>query len=148
VSLQIFVVEDDEVYSHMLDFRLKQSGFDKVSVFKSGEDCIDHIGEKPNLILLDFSLTGLNGLDTLNLIKKKSPKSEVIVLTGLENEKVAKECKEAGALDFLSKQDESLNRIIDYAGNLSKKNDSKSRLIIIGVVVVIVLLALVLSQIL
>jgi len=147
VSIKIFIVEDDEVYSHMLDFKLKKTGFEKVTIFNSGEDCIDHIGEKPNLVLLDFSLKGLNGLDTLNQIKKKSPKSKVIVLTGLENEKVVKECKDAGALDFLSKQDESLDRIIDFAGKLSKKKDSKIRIGIIGAIVVIVLLALILSQI-
>ena len=147
MSLKIFIVEDDEVYSHMLDFQLKKSGFERVTVFNSGEDCIDHIAEKPNLLLLDFSLTGLNGLDTLHMIKKKSPKTEVIVLTGLDNEKVAKECKEAGALDFLSKQDESLNRIIDYATKLSTKKESKSRISIILLIIVIALLALVLSQI-
>ena len=115
-------------------------------MFHSGEDCIDHIGEQPNLVLLDFSLTGLNGLDTLNQIKKKSPKSEVIVLTGLENEKVANECKEAGAIDFLYKEDESLNIIIDYARKQSNKNDSKSRFKLVMALVVVILLLLILSQ--
>jgi CheY-like chemotaxis protein len=146
VSLKIFIVEDNEVYSQMLDYKLKESGLDDVTVFNSGEDCLSHISEKPNLVLLDFSLKGLNGLDTLNQIKKDSPKSEVIVLTGLENKKVAEQCRDAGAIEFLSKEDESISRILNYAKKSSKRNASKRRMTILLAIIVLVVLAIVLSQ--
>ena len=73
MGLKIFIIEDDPTYSQVLSFRLKNSGFDDITSFESGEGSLAEMKQKPNLVLLDFSLQGLNGFDTLQHIKKSSP---------------------------------------------------------------------------
>ena len=138
--MRIFVVEDDEAYSKMLKFRLHQSGFANLRVHNSGEECLEEIHKKPHLVLLDFSLVGLNGLDTLRQIKKKSKKSEVIVLTGLKSEKVAQECFDAGAKDYLQKEENSIVRIINYAKRRNREINARRATITIFVITLIVAL--------
>lgn len=140
MGLKIFIIEDDPTYSKILSFRLKNDGHKELILYDSGESSLQHIREKPDLVLLDFSLKGLNGLDTLLQIKKESPKSEVIVLTGLDSQKVADECKNAGALEFLNKEEESILKILELAKDLEKKKSKSANRLVLGVLVAVVLI--------
>ena len=146
MSIKIFIVEDSEVYSRMVEYKLRDAGFDDVSIFESGEACLRKMTEKPTLVLLDFSLKGLNGLDTLNLINTESPKTNTIILTGLKNEKVAQQCIAAGALDFLPKEEESLVKILNYVKKFSKKSNSKRQVTIAFTLILLLVIAFIVSQ--
>ena len=84
-TARIFIVEDDPAYSKVLEHHLKIKGYSNLKIFNRGEDCIEHLDEQPNAILLDFSLEGLNGLDTLREIRRIKSKVPVAILTALES---------------------------------------------------------------
>ncbi|MDO9374848.1 MAG: response regulator, partial [Ferruginibacter sp.] len=70
----IFCVDDDDLFRKAFEIEfMKDKGFDLVS-FSSGEKCLENLSLKPDLVVLDYFLDGLdktamNGLKTLDAIK-------------------------------------------------------------------------------
>ena len=64
-QLKVFVVEDNELYSLMIDHKLKDIGNYHITTFTSGEDCLKNLYLEPDVIILDYYLTGMTGLETL-----------------------------------------------------------------------------------
>lgn len=106
-----FIVDDDPSFVKILENQLDQFKFTPYQTYLSGEECLANIGVKPRLVLLDFSLGGLNGLDVLKNIKKKSPKTDVIMLTAVEDELVRQKCMEAGASNYILKDPDGIERL-------------------------------------
>lgn len=84
---------------------------------------------KPDLILLDWQMPRQGGLETLKIIKKNKAFSElpIIIITGLQDEKVLEEAFDYGSLDFLNKpvsKIELMARVL----NAIKLNDATSAL--------------------
>ena len=110
---RVFIVDDDPVFAQIMEHSFAAQNVTNVAVIDSGEECLRQLRTKPKLILLDFTLGGLNGLDVLMQIKEKSPTTEVIILTALNDESVKIKCLEAGASDFINKDEEGLNKLRD-----------------------------------
>jgi len=106
--LKAFIVDDDPLFVKLLENELDNADFTPYNTYLSGEDCIANIGLKPKIVLLDFSLGGLNGLDVLRIIKEKSPKTDVIMLTAVEDKMVEEKCLEAGASNYINKDPNGL----------------------------------------
>ena len=62
---RIFVVDDDQNYARMLSYRLDKNPDYSVKVFNSGEDVIKNLSDKPDLILLDIMMPGVDGITVL-----------------------------------------------------------------------------------
>ena len=100
----IFIVEDNEIYSMMLDYILSKDSMYRFVSFKSGEECIKNLYLRPDVIILDYGLPGMNGYETLLEIKKYDPAIHVVMLTTHREPGLEKKLLEAGADDFVQKQ--------------------------------------------
>jgi len=75
--------------------------------------------EQPDLVLLDVNMPHLDGLQTLNRLRKAYPDANVVMLTSLTNRQTVEECLRLGAIDYIRKdtpKDElaaQLQRIIE-----------------------------------
>ncbi len=89
-------------------------GFDADEA-SNGHEVLEKIRERDyDLILLDISMPGLNGLDTLKQIKAENPKLPVLILTMHPEEQYALRALKAGASGYLTKEsvpDELMNAI-------------------------------------
>ena len=132
----IFIIEDDPVYSKVINLMLSKNGYSNVHSFSSGEEAIKSLSLNPHFIILDFSLGGLNGLDILKMIKKKNPSSKVIILTSVTNEELAERCIEFGAMHYLEKNDASIQLILDLLSKTGKKLKRKFRTVIMVSIVI------------
>ena len=106
-----FIVDDDPTFVKILENALTKADFTPFESYGSGEECLANLGLKPRIILLDFSLGGLNGLDVLKSIKQKSPKTDVIMLTAVEDDMVKQKCFEAGASNYINKDPDGIERL-------------------------------------
>ena len=106
-----FIVDDDPTFVKILEDQLEKAGLTPYESYESGEECLANISLKPKIILLDFTLGGLNGLDVLITIKKKSPRTNVIMLTAVEDEMVKQKCFEAGASNYINKDPDGIERL-------------------------------------
>lgn len=128
-NLKVFLVEDDELYSMVLAQKLKVIGSFFVSTFETGEAAIENLEEgRPDIIILDYSLPGINGLETLIEMKKIDQDSKVIFLSGVDDEATIKACLDAGAYEFIKKDKDvavkvytSIVRIMEEAEKKKKK---------------------------
>jgi two-component system OmpR family response regulator len=123
----VFVVDDDIVFLTMLEEELKKFLPNaKVLSFKSGEACLENIQLNPFLILLDYNLAGedrdsINGIRTLKEIKKLSPDTEVLMLSGIDDLKVVVSCMKYGAFDYIIKGENALSSVRSKIGHVVRK---------------------------
>jgi DNA-binding NtrC family response regulator len=104
-QIKIYIVEDNFMYSFVLEEMLKEHGVFKVTSFASAEECIEILDNNPDLIILDYNLEGMNGLDAFKIIHAKKPKIPVIILSGQSDVQVTADLLKMGAFDYIEKKD-------------------------------------------
>ena len=78
----------------------------------SGPDAVEQVQLlKPDIVILDLSLPGLNGLDATRQILKSSPLTQVLVLTMHDSEELAQQVLRAGARGYVLKSDADQNLV-------------------------------------
>src|SRR6187551_1084998 len=83
--INILLVEDEALLREGLKSLLLQEPFVKnITEAGTSSEFLSAIAEPPDLILLDIRLKGTNGLELLEVLKKKKLESKVIAVTGLE----------------------------------------------------------------
>lgn len=101
----ILVVDDDTSNLKMANRILSGENL-RVSCLKSGEDATKFLQEnRPDLILLDIHMPGMNGFDTIVAIRENKETADipVIFLTADDDSNTEKKGLEAGAMDFIKK---------------------------------------------
>jgi len=98
---RILIVEDEDKLRRILELQLIDSGFDAVKA-ASAEEALPLI-DRTDLVLTDFKLPGMSGLEMLQLIKRQNTQIPVIVMTAFGTIENAVEAMKAGASDFLLK---------------------------------------------
>ena len=101
----ILIVEDEKDIARMLEYNLKKEGFRTLAA-RNGESAVDNAGkERPDLILLDLMLPGMDGLEVCKALKndKKASAIPVIMLTAKSQESDKVIGLELGADDYITK---------------------------------------------
>ena len=102
---KILIIEDNEMNRDMLARRLRRKGYD-VAIAVDGETGIDMAArEKPDLILMDMSLPGINGWEATRKLKSQ-PDTAVIPVVALTAHAMAgdrEKALEAGCDDYETK---------------------------------------------
>ena len=100
---KLLVVDDERMILELTSVVLTSRGFD-VSVVDNALDAYEMIErEKPALVLLDYMMPRVNGLDALREIRERFPETYVIMFTGKGSEEVAVELMKSGASDYVLK---------------------------------------------
>src|SRR6218665_1738071 len=120
--IKIFVVEDDPAYTKFLKYVLGLNPDIEASFFTSGKDCIDQLHLQPSVITLDYSLPDMPGEKVLRQIKEFNPDISVIVISAQEKIGTAVELLKAGAFDYITKDEEAKDRILNSINNARNKN--------------------------
>ncbi|MGZ3899374.1 MAG: response regulator [Bacteroidia bacterium] len=124
--IPIFVVENDNIFVKMLDYIFSKDIVFKFYDFKSEEDCIENLDLKPDVIILDHALSGaMNDSEAIRRVKKKNSRIYIIVLLESRDEKLASKLLNAGASDYVFKEDgiEEINKKLELY--LSQKKVKK-----------------------
>ncbi len=103
MSYAVLVIEDEELLGKNIRLYLERQGHD-VRLASSAEAGLEMIEEfRPEAIVLDFNLPGMDGLEALGRIRRKDPDAVVVMMTGHGNEQIAVEAMKGGAYDYLTK---------------------------------------------
>lgn len=120
--IKIFVVEDDAAYSKFLKYVLNLNPDFETEFFSTGKDCIDNLYKKPAVITLDYSLPDLPGEKVLKAIREFNPDISVIIISAQEKIGTAVELLKSGAFDYISKDEEAKDRILNSIKNARNKS--------------------------
>ncbi len=118
----IFVVEDNRVYNKLIVSYLKSNKFSNVMPFYSGEDTINNLYRNPDIIIQDFLLDGMNGIDVLKKAKEQNPNIEFIFLSGQDNIDVAINTMKYGAYDYIVKDQMALKKMVAKINKIQSVN--------------------------
>jgi two-component system nitrate/nitrite response regulator NarL len=111
---RILIVDDHPLTRDALAGLLAHNGFDVVGQAGSGEEAIDQARElHPDLVLLDLSMPGMDGLAALPKLRDAAPDAEIVVLTASEDESNLLGAIRAGAAGYLLKS-EPPERIVAF----------------------------------
>jgi DNA-binding NarL/FixJ family response regulator len=126
-GIRIIIIEDDETirigYTYLLN---KQPGFTVINSYASAEAALKNIEQDAaDVFLLDISLTGMSGIDALDEIKKRCPRSYIIMLTVYEDPDMVFKTLSKGASGYLTKNSpiqktiEAIREVIKGGGPMS-----------------------------
>ncbi len=102
-KVKVLIADDEESIRNMLSRFISSIGFlpltaengiEAVNIFKK---------EFPQIVLLDIYMPLKNGIETLGEIIDISPQTSIFMITGNEEEELARECLKKGAFDYISK---------------------------------------------
>ncbi len=117
----IYVVDDDAALNAMICKHLQSKGFKSTKGLMSGEELLEAIDSSDEAIVVqDFNLAGMNGLETLKKAKMKSPKTEFVFLSGQSSIEIAVEAIKNGAFDYIIKDNFAKDNVTTKINNLLK----------------------------
>jgi two-component system NtrC family response regulator len=127
-KLDILVVEDGKSQREMLRDFLESEGH-AVMEAADGEEGLKHVRNHHfDLLLLDYKMPGMSGMDVLKAVKTLNPEIDVVIITAHGTIETAVEAMKAGALDYIMKPlefDELLIQIerVSERQNLIRENE-------------------------
>ena len=103
-AIEVLLVDDEMEFAETLAERLRLRSFE-VTVTSRADEALTAIdsGLRPDVVLLDIKMPGLDGLDALAEIKARDPEIEAILLTGHGAAASSIEGMKRGAFDYLMK---------------------------------------------
>src|SRR5450759_4310849 len=118
MSIKVMIVDDHNLVREGLKAVFDQGDeIDVVGEAGSGEEAIEMVNKvKPDVILMDISMPGMNGIQATKLIRDAHPDAKIVILTMLDQEGYVYEAIKAGATAQLLKEFVSLaqNKAKDY----------------------------------
>ena len=128
---KIFLVDDHKLFRESLAFVISQmNGFEVVGEASNGYEFLEAVGTlEVDIVLMDISMPGLDGIATTNLALAKQPDLKIIVLTMFSDEENYYKAIQTGASGYILKEsgkdelDIALHAVISnetYFTNLSE----------------------------
>jgi len=114
----IFIVEDNTIYNKLIASYLRSNKFSRIESFLSGEECLENLYKRPDIVIQDYLLNGISGIDVLKETKKSNPNTEFIFLSGQDNLNIAVNTIKYGAYDYVVKDRYALKKLIDNINNI------------------------------
>lgn len=132
-KIKLFLVDDDAVFLKSLEIQFLDHADFEIETFPTGEKCLDNIKDKPDVVILDFHLNGIdktaiNGLQTLDEIKKVDETIPVIILSSQDKIDVAVQCIHHNAFDYVVKSETAFMRLQKIISSIFEMKQMKKEL--------------------
>jgi len=109
----IFVVEDNNIYKQLVVSYLKTHKLTNVESFLTGQEALNNMHKNPDIVIQDYFLDGMTGIEVLIKAKKINPKVEFIFLSGNENLDIAVNTMKYGAYNYIVKDQMALQKLVE-----------------------------------
>ncbi|WP_185290525.1 response regulator [Chryseobacterium lactis] len=125
-NLKFFIVDDDRFCATVYEQYLKNHHYEDITSFSSGEECLEELYQKPDIIFLDHNMEDLNGFEVLKKIKRYDPNIYVIMVSAQENIDTAVNALKYGAFDYLVKDARVCEKMIETVEKILKIKEEMS----------------------
>lgn len=132
-KIKIFLVDDDAVYLKLLEIQFLEHGDFEIETYPTGEICVENLSHKPDLVILDYQLDGverdvMNGIETLDKIKVYNAEIPVVMLSAQDKIDVAINCMHHAAFDYVVKSETAFMRIQKIINTIFETKKLKKQL--------------------
>ena len=104
MSTTIMVVDDSPFASKQIKDIVEDNGYEVIGYAKDGEEAIELYKElKPDIVILDIIMPGLNGLETAEILKKQDPAVKILMLSSICDAGTMEEVKSIGVKHLIPK---------------------------------------------
>ena len=124
---KILVVEDEPDFLEVITVRLEENDYEVITA-SNGNDAFKKIKEdKPDAVLLDILMPGMDGLKLLRMIRKVDEKLPIYIITAFSTEERFKMANKFGASGFivktndLSREIDNITAALDMSGGYHRK---------------------------
>ncbi len=118
----VLVVDDSAFMRSRCTQFIKQLGYDSVEAGDGDQAIATYKKSRPQLVLMDITMPGMDGLTAVKEIINFDPKAKLVMLTALNQKGIIVEVLKAGAIDFMTKPfeaekfNEVVNKVIGTSG--------------------------------
>ena len=120
---KILAIDDEQSIRHLIESEFTLEGYE-VKTAKDGPEGLKLLDTQTfGVVLLDIRLPRMNGMEVLRRLKKRSPSTEVLIITGYGDIKTAVESLKLGAREYITKPfklDELLGLVQSALDNFSE----------------------------
>lgn len=141
----IFVVEDNHIYNKLVVSYLKTNKYTNVESYLTGEEALQNMHKNPDVVVQDYLLDGMTGIEVLIKAKKIAPHVEFIFLSGNDSIDIAINSMKYGASNYIVKDQMALPKLVEkirQLGTVSEIVKTKERFKV-GVIIFFVAIGLV-----
>ena len=122
-QIKLFLVDDDALFLKTLEIEFLQHADFAIETFATGELCLQHLQNNPDVVILDYHLDGIdknaiNGLETLDKIKGFNSDIPVVMLSSQDSIDIAVNCMHHRAFDYVVKSETSFMRLQKIITNI------------------------------
>ena len=115
-KILLFLVDDDALFLKSLEIEFGDNTESVVQTYATGELCLENISQNPDVVILDYHLNSIdknaiNGLETLDRIKKTNQAIPVVMLSSQDKIEVAVNCMKHQAYDYIVKSETAFIRL-------------------------------------
>lgn len=102
-SLHVLILDDEPIVGKRLKPALTKIGCE-VEVFEDPKEALARIAEKEfDIVVTDIYMGEVDGLQVLERVQRKCPRTKVIIITGYAMMEMARQAMDKGAFDFIAK---------------------------------------------
>jgi two-component system cell cycle sensor histidine kinase/response regulator CckA len=128
--VKVTIIEDEDAHRELMERTIKREFPDaQIDCFGDIEHCLDSVDQiDPDLIITDYLLPGMNGLDLLAELQSRDKDIPVVVVTGQGDEKIAVNAMKLGAYDYIVKSGDFFSLVPSIINNVILRKELKRAL--------------------
>jgi DNA-binding NtrC family response regulator len=112
----LFLVDDDALFLKSLEIEFADNTESIIQTYPTGELCLENLSQNPDVVILDYHLNSIdknaiNGLETLDRIKRANQAIPVVMLSSQDKIEVAVNCMKHQAFDYIIKSETAFIRL-------------------------------------
>jgi DNA-binding NtrC family response regulator len=107
------------MYNKLVVSYLKTNKFTNVESYLSGEEALNNMHKNPDIIIQDYLLDGMTGIEVLIKAKKINPSVEFIFLSGQDSIDIAINSMKYGAYDYIVKDQMALQKMVNKINKIN-----------------------------
>lgn len=101
---RVLIVDDTLFMRRQLSKMLTDNGYDIAGEASNGEEAfLKYVETKPDVVTMDITMPGVDGIQGVKNIRKSDPKAKIIMCTALGQQSMVLEAIQSGAADYIIK---------------------------------------------